>query len=629
MSPSRLCELMILAACCVKFSTSASLSLNEQKKYKNLIEGQGLYSVDDDVEIFTADNFKSRLYGQKQAILLEFYNSWCGFCQRFASSWKGLATDLLHWKKMIRIAAFDCSDDDNAPICREFDVMYYPSLRYFHEEYVEGPKLIGKAVTKGTDVYEQKKHLLMALIDEQRENRGRMYPDIVPYVASDLSSIFPHSVSRTFLVVDKPDTLFGPEVAVELKRVPQISIRYTFSNNTALLNNIWFGFDANSFPALFVVDSTLKIQLVGQLIKSRDNFVKLIKEYLEPLGISIPKQPSFSQEIFTGKWMEGQVPDMASLMEAREHEALKRKIKTMGDVVFQIDLETALRSSLKHEVATTREIAGEKLLALRNYLNVILKYFPLGPKAQTLLRQVKDHVNQAEVVQGADIARFLQNDDDAFSSPQNWLACQGTVAGHRGYPCGLWKMFHYLTVNADEDDEPRVVLEAMHGYVKNFFGCTDCSRHFQEMSARRNMNEVESHASAIMWLWMAHNEVNKRLSGDATEDPEFPKVPFPTKEHCPACRNSDNSWNYPEVLQYMKVVYHRLSVRYIGSDTRMLHYGAYTASSGSASVFPNVDTSMCFILYVVCFGLLAILIRMVLKRGYRRKLYVHDLLGKA
>lgn len=149
------------------------------------------------------------------------------------------------------------------------------------------------------------------------------------------------------------------------------------------------------------------------------------------------------------------------------------------------------------------------------------------------------------------------------------------------------------------------------------------------MSARRNMNEVESHASAIMWLWMAHNEVNKRLSGDTTEDPEYPKVQFPTQEHCPICRNSDNSWNYPEVLQYMKVVYNRLSVRYIGSDTRMLHYGANMASSGSASVFHNIDTSMCFILYVVCFCLLALLIRMVLKRGYRRKLYVHDLLGKA
>lgn len=51
-------------------------------------------------------------------------------------------------------------------------------------------------------------------------------------------------------------------------------------------------------------------------------------------------------------------------------------------------------------------------------------------------------------------------------------------------------MFHHLTVAADEQEkstDPLEVLDAMHGYVKHFFGCTDCSRHFQEMAAKNKM----------------------------------------------------------------------------------------------------------------------------------------------
>lgn len=72
------------------------------------------------------------------------------------------------------------------------------------------------------------------------------------------------------------------------------------------------------------------------------------------------------------------------------------------------------------------------------------------------------------------------------------------------------------------------VLNAIHGYVKHFFGSTECSNHFQEMTARRNMLNVTNKDDAVLWLWSAHNEVNKRLAGDETEDPEFPKVQFPT-----------------------------------------------------------------------------------------------------
>lgn len=331
---------------------------------------------------------------------------------------------------------------------------------------------------------------------------------------------------------------------------------------------------------------------------------------------------------------------MAALLEARERQALLKKVQQMGDVVFQMDLETALRSALKHEVAQTKVIEGEKLTALRNFLSVIIKYFPLGRKGKSFMEDLYEKTN-GNVVSGEEIGNYLKvsdnEDSGIFSSPQQWLACSGSSHKYRGYPCGMWKMFHYLTVNAADqnhgkpDANPREVLEAMHGYIKNFFGCADCSKHFQEMAAKNDMKGVADLNSSVIWLWIAHNEVNKRLSGDQTEDPEHPKIQFPSRESCPKCREGDK-WNLHEVLQFLYKMYSSINVRYLGSDTKVLHDGFGTPrqkrSTGAWQIINRMDVSMCFILYVVCFGLLVLIVRQFLKKSYKKKMYVHDLLGK-
>lgn len=151
------------------------------------------------------------------------------------------------------------------------------------------------------------------------------------------------------------------------------------------------------------------------------------------------------------------------------------------------------------------------------------------------------------------------------------------------------------------------------------------------MAKRRKIFEVVSWDDSILWLWMAHNEVNKRLSGDQTEDPEYPKQPFPMKERCPRCYNTDDNFNIEEVLHYIKHVYNSINVRYIGSDTRILHLGldGSTDFPTSAGLFKKIDSTLCLILYVASFLLVIGLIRMFWRRGgYKRKPYYQSLLGK-
>lgn len=624
-------NVFVILLLCFRYANNASLSIYEQKKYQHLIDGQGLYTADDDVEILTVKNFKSNVYGQKNAWLIEFYNSWCGFCQRFAPSWKALASDIRGWKSRINIGAVDCSDNDNTEICRDFEIMAYPTLRYFHENYVEGPKKLGDEVEKGDDVNSHRKLLIKKMISEQEIGRGRMFPNIQPYSASNLKHLFEGVSLNTkyiFLIFENGTTL-GPEVAFDLQDVPEIAVRYSYITNTDLLQNL----HVSKVPFMIVLSDDNKSKQFSEGITTRDGIKQVIKQFLDPKHIAIPDKQK--ADIYTGKWLDATVPDISSLVEAREKKALREKIKKMGDVVFQMDLETALRYSLKHEVANIKTISGEKRNALLDYLSVLIKFFPLSQNGRTFLMQLENIIKSSDNVKGSDISSLMQiaenENQRIYSSPQQWLACEGSTPEVRGYPCGLWKMFHYLVVNAAEkhNRDPKEVLKAMHGYIKNFFGCADCSKHFQEMAKRNNMDGVDSLESSIIWLWKAHNEVNKRLAGDATEDPEFPKIQFPSVSNCAQCRKPDYTWKYPEVVMYLKNMYSSVNVRYIGSDTSVLHSGLEGPKpAGGTSILRAIDSSMCIILYVTSLFLLIILIRMFLKRGYRKKMYVHDLLGK-
>ena len=49
-------------------------------------------------------------------------------------------------------------------------------------------------------------------------------------------------------------------------------------------------------------------------------------------------------------------------------------------------------------------------------------------------------------------------------------------------------------------------------------------------------------------------QVNKRLAGDKTEDPNFPKIQFPTAAACPHCMTPKALWDEDTVSCYPLMV---------------------------------------------------------------------------
>ena len=93
-------------------------------------------------------------------------------------------------------------------------------------------------------------------------------------------------------------------------------------------------------------------------------------------------------------------------------------------------------------------------------------------------------------------------------------------------------------------------LDAIVGYVKHFFSCSECATHFAAMAATREfsirtMAERGGRDRAALWLWRAHNTVNERLAGEQESSrevepkgsalAEFAKPRWPTRQRCASC----------------------------------------------------------------------------------------------
>merc|ERR1719341_962171 len=45
--------------------------------------------------------------------MVEFYASWCGYCQNLSPTFKELASEMASWRDIIQVAVIDCGDETN------------------------------------------------------------------------------------------------------------------------------------------------------------------------------------------------------------------------------------------------------------------------------------------------------------------------------------------------------------------------------------------------------------------------------------------------------------------------------------------------------------------------------------
>uniref|UniRef100_H3BBW7 Sulfhydryl oxidase n=1 Tax=Latimeria chalumnae TaxID=7897 RepID=H3BBW7_LATCH len=503
-----------------------------------------LYSSQDSVVILDSKTIKKALLNSSSAWVLEFYSSWCGHCINYAPTWKALASDVKDWEPAIKIGVLDCAEETNYELCKEYDIRFYPSFRFF--------KL------------EEKKLLLRS---DFRINRFICVLSAC-YINS-LQSFLPPLKSQEMSCSQLTLSFSTPTSAFFSQKKSHYMCVLSFVVVEVCAQILIFDSQILPPPPPSVTPNFKKVGSVFCFCFS-PNRQHPLRSYLSSYLKSLPgvKRKLLSQE------------NVAIKHHKEENNAIETWKTLDRSLLYMSDLESGLHYLLRVELASHKTLEGAELKTFKDFTILIAKLFPGRQPVVKLLETLQewlvslpldkipynailDLVNNKMRISGMFLSNRIQ-----------WVGCQGSRQQLRGYPCSLWTLFHTLTVqaairpealrNTGFEDNPRVVLQIMRRYIQHFFGCRECAQHFEEM-AEESMDSVKTVDEAILWLWKKHNAVNKRLAGAPSEDPEFPKVQWPTPDFCPACHKSIkglHTWNEDEVLKFLKRHYSTENISY-------------------------------------------------------------------
>lgn len=570
--------------------------------------------------ILTSANYQDSVFQRPVASFVEFYNSYCGACQRFAATWKAVALNITSWRPIVQMGAIDCASDENNDVCRQYEIMRYPTMRYFPPHYASGEKQLGVNLD----------HLLVPGVDElideltshlmNETSGGPEWPKFAKYDGKHLTDIFDDAALGTkyvYVVNSNLQGLLPQQVLLDHVGTENIDVRIVDPNSSTL-----------------VTDKTLKLAVVGQqgtftaipiYNESRASISTAINSHLKLHHLAI-RTTSAPKELDT----ENTTDSVGDLLDRFYYDKARA---TKPIPLFRADLEHAIKNSLGHEVVQHETISGESLAALRRFVSVLSRYYDFHNRKS--FRKLLDYLIEPSrmEVKGNDFQNFLEKLDPPAIREGRYIGCFSAQPGLRRFPCSLWSLFHHLTVQhleSEDNEDPMEVLQAMHGYIKHFFGCTECSKHFQEMARRNHIWNVTSKDQAALWLWNAHNEVNERLAGDITEDKSHPKIQFPAEDHCHVCHKKNGEWDKTEVLAFLRRHYGNEHVNDLGIDSLpralMLNARARQIFAGGAGDTHLHIGILAYFVIIICLMVLAV--KFYFRRGYRKKLYTHDILGK-
>lgn len=325
-------------------------------------QAQSLYDSNDKVFVLTHENFYQSVFDQPYASNVEFYNSFCGFCRNFAPVYKAWAEDAYAWRDILRISAIDCADDANNDICRDMEIMRYPTLKYYPPFYRNETNHLGIEVQHAPMTVGEP-HLIALLANITDETSS--WPNLKPIDSTSPATFFsslPINVEYVFMVWDpKNDSIVAQKVALDLKSVRSAQIRQITSQHA-------FQFGLNIPTSVYVgVKSLNTIQLVKHLAElDRATVRSTIEEYLKSKGVHIDldqNTPGLSPRGGNAATSEVNEKDLAIIEYVKAHEG----------IVFQSDLESAIRFSIFHELVKFNNMNNDQITALKRYLSVLQK----------------------------------------------------------------------------------------------------------------------------------------------------------------------------------------------------------------------------------------------------------------
>ncbi|XP_022620482.1 sulfhydryl oxidase 2 isoform X2 [Seriola dumerili] len=508
-----------------------------------------LYTEEDPLVILSSSSLKSTVSNSSSAWLVQFFSSWCGHCIQYSSTWKTLAQDVKDWQQVISVAVLDCAQEENFDVCKEYSIRFYPTFKYFRAH--------SAATDRGTAYRDREIQSVRKLMVNILQNHTRLdWPDRCPPLDPSSSvELLPllgqRSDHYTAIIIEEPHSYVGREVILDLLQYSGVEVTRALSSELPLLDAL----KITNFPSIYLLHPNgththLHVQ-------------KRLRFFFSSLLRTLPgvQRRLKSDDSSSSVGQVGALPDKHSTEPWRDFDRWK---------VYTADLESALHYLLRVELATHNTLEGEELKIFKDFVTLVAKLYPGGGSVVKLMETLSDWLLSLPLQRipyqaVLDLVDNKMGISGVFLGTElRWVGCQGSKAGLRGYPCSLWTLFHVLTVQHDVtptalentglEGEAAPVLQVMRQYIRTFFGCEQCGRHF-EQAAAVSMDQVQSREQQILWLWNQHNMVNYRLAGSLSDDPLFPKAPWPSPSLCASCHEEKNGvhvWNYDNVLRFLR-----------------------------------------------------------------------------
>ena len=262
--------------------------------------------------------------------------------------------------------------------------------------------------------------------------------------------------------------------------------------------------------------------------------------------------------------------------------AAKAHIRTHAELFS--DAAVSFNFALHHSIYTLHgPLDTDAKNALRKWLALLHRALP--PEMKATHKQIDALQKNFDEVASSEDA-LLKAVDGVKLDSNTWSLSCTKGDHHKGYTCGLWSMFHIISVglvehntNEEEGDNMNQIAtmdaaNSLRDYISHFFGCEECRKNFvrsydncdfgrcQRLSDDPG-GSADTWREFALWLFEVHNAVNVRLQREKAQREGKPRptaedkwqAKWPSAKACPRCWTGDDSWNKDAVYEYLRSEY--------------------------------------------------------------------------
>ncbi|KAI8373215.1 uncharacterized protein BYT42DRAFT_62213 [Radiomyces spectabilis] len=278
----------------------------------NLSFSLAFYGNRDAVVELTPKNFREVVLKTNQLAAVEFYAPWCGHCQRLAPEWKKAANNL---KGLATVAAVNCDDEKNRPLCGEYGIQGFPTIKIFR---TDRNKKSGARTRKPTDY--QGPRDAKAIVDHLLS----IQPSNVRFIKQDASKV----KSQRSIHIDDflanqnetlPKALLFTDKSTTTPLYKALSVefgddRMLFGEIKKTEKSILDTYSIKAFPTLLVITSQNEPVIYKGALK-----YEALRQFLEQHALSKKDTKSASAAKATAEQQQVTVQELNSDKEMEQH----------------------------------------------------------------------------------------------------------------------------------------------------------------------------------------------------------------------------------------------------------------------------------------------------------------------